>query len=275
MCGWFNQGVYEADLVVAIGAARAAAEVVRQNFGATIATEWKGDANPVTAVDRAAEAAAVALIRQGFPDDAIVAEESAEPSDHPWQRARAWLVDPLDGTVNFIHSVPQVAVSVALWVHGKPAAAVIRDVMKGEEFTATRGGGAFLGAGRLAVSEEKELTAGLIATGFPYDRNRRGAEYARNLGDVLTRSQGVRRFGSAALDLAWVAAGRFDGYWEFGLSPWDAAAGILIVTEAGGRVSNAAGADYRLGEWGVVASNGLVHGDLLSAIQISMPTASR
>jgi myo-inositol-1(or 4)-monophosphatase len=297
--------VYEQELMVAGEAARAAAAVVLRGFGKATTTEFKGDANPVTAIDRAAEVAALAVIRASFPADAIVAEESADFMEHPWEQGRAWLVDPLDGTVNFIHSVPQIAVSVALWVQGQPATAVIRDVITGEEFTAVRDGGAWrspprasstgrkagVGVGRrkaddgggwrpvrdtdprrLAVSNEKELAASLLATGFPYDRNQRGAVYARNLGDVLTRSQGVRRFGSAALDLAWVADGRYDGYWEFGLSPWDAAGGVLIVAEAGGRVSTADGDDYRLGAWGLVASNGRVHDDLLAAIQISMPS---
>ncbi len=184
---------------------------------------------------------------------------------------RVWLVDPLDGTVNFIHGIPHVSVSVALWNDAVPVAAAVIDVMRGEELTASEGGGAFSGSNPIAVSSQPAMSHSLIATGFAYDRNTHGVAYAANLGEVLTRAQGIRRLGSAALDFGWVAAGRYEGYWEFGLQPWDAAAGILLVTEAGGKVTNHRGEAFRLGDAGVVASNGLIHEDFVAAIRIALP----
>lgn len=261
--------MYEKDQSVALEAARAGAAVVRDGFGASTHTEFKGDANPVTEVDRASERNVLTVIRHHFPDDRVLAEESGGAG---WRDGRVWLVDPLDGTVNFIHSIPHVAVSVSLWVEGKPATAVIIDVGRGEEFTSAVGSGAFSDGRAIAVSSQTRLSHSLIATGFPYDRNLHGRAYAENMGHVLTRSQGVRRFGSAALDFAWVACGRYDGYWEFGLSPWDAAAGVLLVAEAGGQVSSHRGNDYQLNDPSVVASNGKIHQDLVAAVQIAPPT---
>ncbi|HSL24728.1 MAG TPA: inositol monophosphatase family protein [Acidimicrobiia bacterium] len=265
--------MHQQELSVALQAARAGAQVVRAGFGSAVAADFKGDADPVTEVDRAAEEQVLAMIRHHFPDDAIMAEESAAAGSGAgaWPAGRAWIVDPLDGTVNFIHGVPHVAVSVALWIDQAPAAAVVIDVIHGEEFSAVAMGGAFSSGNRIKVSGEDDLGRSLIATGFPYDRNIHGLAYADNLGQVLTRVQGVRRLGSAALDLAWVACGRYEGYWEFGLKPWDVAAGMLLVTEAGGRVTSHRGLDYQMGDAGVVASNALIHDSLLGAVRLSLP----
>lgn len=260
--------MYDREQSVALEAARAGAAVVQGAFGRPIRTEFKGDANPVTAVDRAAEEGVLSVIRNNFPEDLILAEESGGAG---WSEGRVWLVDPLDGTVNFIHMIPHVAVSVALWVDGRPATAVIIDVLRHEEFKASTGRGAFLGSNRIGVSGQTRLSHSLIATGFPYDRNLHGLAYADNMGQVLTRSQGLRRFGSAALDFAWVACGRYDGYWEFGLSPWDTGAGAILVSEGGGRLTSHRGNEYLLDHPSVVASNGKVHDELLSAVQISLP----
>lgn len=269
--------MFEKELDVGLEAARAGAAVVRDGFGQLrergVLTEFKGEANPVTAIDRRAEEAVLSVIRQYLPDDHVLAEESSDinPKRAAWDQARVWLVDPLDGTVNFIHSIPHVAVSVAFWANGQPAAAVIIDVIHNEEFRASVGGGAFLGGKSISVSSQADLSHSLVATGFSYDRNVHGMAYAENMGEVLIRTQGIRRFGSAALDFAWVACGRYEGFWEFGLKPWDTAAGVLIVSEAGGRVSSHLGIDYRLGDTGMVASNGVIHDDLLSAVQIALP----
>jgi len=260
--------MYQKEVWVALKAARAGASVVRQAFGTNLDTQFKSDANPVTDVDHAAEEHVLNVIHHHFPDDSVLAEERGGAA---WEAGRVWLVDPLDGTVNFIHVLPHVSVSVALWCDGSPAAAVVIDVMRGEELTASLGGGAFTGSNPMAVSMQQELSHSLIATGFAYDRNVHGSAYAENMGEVLKRVQGIRRFGSSALDFGWVAAGRYEGYWEFGLQPWDAAAGILLVTEAGGRVTNHRGGDFRLGDIGVVASNGLIHDDLLAAVQVALP----
>ncbi|MGQ0849665.1 MAG: inositol monophosphatase family protein [Actinomycetota bacterium] len=260
--------MFEPELAVARQAARAGTSVVASKLGARVEAEFKGDANPVTAVDRAAEAAILAVIHQAFPSDAVLAEESG--GEHV-DSDRVWMVDPLDGTVNFIHGIPQVAVSVAFWVDGRPAVGVVVDVSRGEELRASAGGGAFLNDRPIAVSGEPLLAHSLIATGFPYDRNLHGRTYAGNMGEVLVRAQGIRRLGSAALDFAWVACGRYEGYWEFGLKPWDAAAGVLLVSEAGGLVTGHRGDAYRVDSPGVVASNGLIHAELVTAISIAPP----
>ncbi|HKY47903.1 MAG TPA: inositol monophosphatase family protein [Acidimicrobiia bacterium] len=260
--------MYQKEVWVALKAARAGAAVVRQAFGTKLDTQFKSDANPVTDIDHAAEEHVLNVIHHHFPADSVLAEESGGAA---WESERVWLVDPLDGTVNFIHAIPHVSVSVALWCDGSPAAAVVIDVMHGEELTASKGGGAFSGSNPIAVSPQRELSHSLIATGFAYDRNVHGRAYAENMGHVLTRVQGIRRLGSSALDFGWVAAGRYEGYWEFGLQPWDAAAGILLVTEAGGRVTNHQGGAFQLGDPGVVASNGWIHDDLLAVVQIAPP----
>lgn len=257
-----------ADLDVAIDAARTGAAVVHAALGSVVGTRFKSDANPVTEVDHEAEEAIIAILRQLRPDDAVLAEESGGSG---WERGRVWLVDPLDGTVNFIHGIPQISVSVALWIDGHPAVGVVRDVTRNEEFTAQAGAGAFLNHEPLRVSPEGSLEQSLIATGFPYDRNIHGQAYAENLGMVLTRVQGIRRLGSAALDLAWVACGRYEGYWEFGIRPWDTGAGVLLVAEAGGLVTNHRGSRYRLDDAGIVASNRAIHDDLLRAVRLAMP----
>jgi myo-inositol-1(or 4)-monophosphatase len=259
------------DLTVALRAARAGASVVRtalQSPGRA-QTTFKGEANPVTEIDHRSEEAILALLDRERPDDHILSEESGGAE---WSSGRVWIVDPLDGTVNFIHRIPHVAVSVALWVDGVPRAAVIEDVVREEEFAASRGEGTTINGRVVWVSAEDRIGQAMIATGFPYDRNLHASEYAANLGEVLARVQGIRRFGSAALDLAWVAAGRFDGYWEFGLGPWDGAAGVLLVTEAGGTATNHRGDVYSPTAPGVVATNGKVHADLLAAVRARLPS---
>jgi myo-inositol-1(or 4)-monophosphatase len=260
--------MYQKEVWVALKAARAGASVVRQAFGSSLVARFKGDADPVTEIDHASEEHVLNVIRHHFPDDLILAEESGGAS---WRKGRVWLVDPLDGTVNFIHAIPHISVSVALWNEGRPVAAAVIDVIRSEEFTASEGGGAFSGENPMSVSPQTDLAHSLIATGFAYDRNVHGRAYAENMGHVLTRVQGIRRLGSAALDFAWVAAGRYEGYWEFGLKPWDAAAGILLVTEAGGTVTNHRGDAYDLDEPGVIASNGQIHESLTEAVLIAPP----
>jgi myo-inositol-1(or 4)-monophosphatase len=260
--------MYSKEVWVALKAARAGASVVREAFGSNLDTQFKSDANPVTDIDHASEAHVLNVIRHHFPDDEVLAEESGGTA---WDTGRVWVVDPLDGTVNFIHAIPHVSVSVALWIGGRPVAAVVIDVMRGEELTASEGGGTFSGSNPVAVSKQPAMSHSLVATGFAYDHNLHGIAYAGNMGQVLTQVQGIRRLGSAALDLGWVAAGRYEGYWEFGLQPWDAAAGLLLVTEAGGVVTNHRGGPFALDDAGVVASNGLIHADLLDAVQLGPP----
>ncbi len=214
--------------------ARRAAASLREALGKGAQVRFKGRVDPVTEVDRRVETDMRKMLALHRPSDAIVGEEEggALPS-----RGRAWIIDPLDGTVNFIHGLAPVSVSVALWEDCSPLVGVVIEAVHQEEFTAERGQGAALNGRPISVSSNQVLTEALVGTGFPYDRQARASEYAALLGAVLARCQGVRRRGSAALDLCYVADGRFDAFWEQGLAVWDLAAGILIVEEAGGRAT--------------------------------------
>ena len=250
------------DLELALECARRAAVVIA---GASDpgSTRYKGEVDPVTDADRAAETEIRRLLASARPADAILGEEEGG-SD--WRDGRVWILDPLDGTVNFIHHVPHVAVSVALWEDGSPTVGVIRDVHRGEVFAAADGGGATLNGRPIRVSATADLGSGLVATGFPYDRRTQADDLGATIGRALKAVQGIRRFGSAALDLCWVAAGRYDAYWEQRLQPWDTAAGCLIAREAGGTVTDLAGAPYRPDAAGILASNGLIHEGLRTVL---------
>lgn len=251
------------DLTVAREAAAAAAAVVRPAFGGPVVSRLKGAVDPVTEVDIAAEEAILAVLRSRRPSDRVLAEESGGGA---WDRGRVWIVDPLDGTVNFVHGIPHVAVSVALWQDGEPRAGVVIDVCRGTVFAAAAGRGAASDGEPIGVAEGVSPAEALVATGFPYDRQERAARYAREVEAVLRRFRDVRRLGSAALDLAWVAAGHYQGYWEHGLAPWDAAAGVLLVAEAGGVVSGPHGEPFTLSSEAVVAAAPRTHAHLLSTL---------
>lgn len=252
------------DLALALECAARAAGVVAAGFTADIRPEYKGAVDPVTAVDREAEDTIRLLLGSERPADAVLAEERGGAAwDHP---GRVWIIDPLDGTVNFIHRLPHVAVSVALWEDGQPRVGVVHDALAGEVFAATAGGGATASGQPIRVSTVSETERALVATGFPYDRRERAAELAAVVGRVLAEVQGIRRVGSAALDLCHVAAGRYDAYWEYRLQPWDSAAGQLIVTEAGGRITDLAGQTHRPDSPSLLASNGLIHDRLRAVI---------
>jgi len=219
------------DLEVAVAAARAGAGVVRRSFGRDIDPDLKGVVDPVTEVDRAAEAAILEVLGALRPDDEVLGEEGGGQTEAVGRR---WIVDPLDGTINFLHRHPHVAVSVGLWDGDEPVAGVVIDVMRDEVFSAVRGQGAYLDGRPIRVSSRTRLQECLVGTGFPYDRHLNGPAYTAAAGEVMKRVRDIRRLGSAALDFAWVACGRFDGFWEFGIYPWDVAAGLLLVEEAGG-----------------------------------------
>lgn len=223
------------DLELARAAAAAGAAVVATWADRVGDADFKGAVDPVTAADRESEQAILELIAEHRPDDGIVGEEG---SSRDGSSGRRWLVDPLDGTVNFLHGFPQVSVSVAVVDSEGGVAAVVRDVFRDEEFAAARGLGAVLDGVPIHVTSCDALGRALVATGFAYDRHVRGPEYGRVVGEMLRHVQGIRRGGSAALDLAWVACGRLDGYWEATLGPWDVAAGLLLVTEAGGTATS-------------------------------------
>ena len=255
------------DLDIAVQAALAGAEVVRNGFGASVDPEMKGAVDPVTVTDRQSEEAVLTVIHALRPNDAVLGEESGGDSAG---LGRRWIIDPLDGTVNFVAGVPHVAVSIGLWDGVESVAAVIVDVMRDDVFTAARGEGAMLNGKPIRVSDRSDLASSLLVTGFPYDRQERADAYTAPVTDALRVARGVRRFGTAALDFAWVAAGRLDGYWEFGLKPWDVAAGILIVEEAGGRVTNEAGRSSLVDDRFVIATNGGIHRSLETLLQPSI-----
>jgi myo-inositol-1(or 4)-monophosphatase len=264
--------MWEGDVWVALRAARAGADEVRDGSATEFLTEMKGVVDPVTDVDNRAEDALRGLIETHFPDDAIVGEEGGGQG---WDEGRVWIIDPLDGTVNFVHGIPQYAVSVALWTDGHPSIGVVIDVSRDEEFVAVAGRGSTLNDAPITVSSTPDIGSSLLATGFPYDRREHARAYLEVVGSILEVSQGMRRLGAAALDLAWVACGRFDGYWEHGgqhgIKPWDIAAGVLLVTEAGGKVSDETGAIDRLEVMAVVATNGLIHEEVRTIIANKMP----
>ena len=241
-----------------------AAHFIRGKFLGAFEVKHKSPSELVTAVDHHSEEMIVRALAHAYPDHAVTAEEgTARPG-----ASFRWWVDPLDGTNNFAHGYPMVAVSLALEHEGRVVAGVVWDVLADEGFWGERGGGAWCDRSRLRVSEAEKLASSLVSTGFPYDKHESTIDNMLNFARVTKRVQGVRRGGSAALDLAWVAAGRLDGFWELKLAPWDTAAGTLLVTEAGGRVSRFDGSSYTPGVIDVVATNGLIHNELASLLRL-------
>jgi myo-inositol-1(or 4)-monophosphatase len=255
------------DLELAIYAASAGAAVVREGFGDFGTPELKSFNNPVTEVDRAAEDVILGHLRRHRPDDAILAEESGSTAGG----GRRWIVDPLDGTVNFVHGIPHIAVAVALFDGDEPLVGVIVDPLRNEVFSAEAGRGARLNGESVRVTAAPTLTGTVIATGFAYDHHDHAAAYTRTVTAVLEQVNGIRRMGAAALDLAWVAAGRYDGYWEYSLAPWDLAAGILLVREAGGIASTPLGGPARPEVPHIVASNAMIHEQLRAIVAATIP----
>jgi len=223
----------------------------------------KSHSDYVSEVDRAAEQTIIETLLEAYPGHAILAEESGTQGESEY----VWIIDPLDGTTNFLHGVPQYAVSIALMHHGVLTQAVIYDPTKNDLFTATRGRGAFLNDRRIRVSKRVNLADALIGTGFPYTRFEHEDAYFGIFRDLMHKTSGLRRPGAASLDLAWTAAGRFDGFYETGLKPWDIAAGCLLITEAGGMVSDLSGSDGYLKSGHICAGSPLIHEQMLKVIQ--------
>ncbi len=233
-------------LNIAVRAARRAGEVIVRGLNnlESLTVTSKGRNDFVSEIDRAAEAEIVAIIHRHYPEHAILAEEGGAHGEHDTR----WIIDPLDGTTNFLHGFPVFAVSIACEHRGRLEHAVVYDPMRQELFTASRGGGAHLDNRRIRVSKQRTLEGALIGTGFPFRANDRYLDsYFAMLKAATQRTAGIRRPGAAALDLAYVAAGRIDGFWEIGLAPWDTAAGTLLVQEAGGHIGTLTGQEYRQG----------------------------
>ena len=220
----------------------------------------------VTEVDRKAEAAIIEVLREAYPEYGILAEESGQTAGSANGSEYQWIIDPLDGTTNFIHGFPQYAVSIALAHRGQVTQAVVYDTVRNEMFTASKGGGAFLNEKRIRVSKRAKLDEALIGTGFPYRSFKHIDPYLAIFRDLAQKTAGMRRPGAASLDLAYVAAGRLDGFWEFGLSPWDMAAGALLITEAGGLVGDVIGEPNYLASGNFVGGNPKVFAQLLQVI---------
>jgi myo-inositol-1(or 4)-monophosphatase len=277
------------DKIAQIGrqAALAAGAVMRQNYHQPHEITMKGAIDPVTETDFQCQEIIIGMIHRAFPDHGFLAEEKAgedggqpppavQAADHAhpglaWEAdpppACRWIIDPLDGTVNFAHGYPAFCVSIACEADGVLTYGVVYDPLRDELFEARRGGGASRNGAPIRVSKTDRMDRALIATGFPYDIRERVPETLARLGRLLGMVQGLRRGGSAALDLCYVTCGRLDGFYEENLKPWDTAAGCLIVTEAGGRITTFAGGDYDIYSPNIVASNGLLHADLIACLR--------
>jgi len=253
-------------MTVAQDAARKAGAVLRTNIQGVRTIRYKGDINLVTEMDMQSERVIVETLHAYFPQHNIIAEE--ETNLHTSSEF-TWIIDPLDGTTNYAHGYPCFSVSLALKEKGNIILGVVYDPMRDELYSASKGGGSYLNGRPIAVSRAQELIKSLLATGFPYDRaasERNNLDYFR---DLLMASQEVRRDGSAALDLCSVASGRFDGFWELKLKPWDVAAGSLIVTEAGGMVTDLSGGAFNLHDEEILATNGAIHSKMLGIMRLT------
>ncbi len=245
----------------ALHVARKAGDFISGHLGTDLDVLHKGRIDLVTNVDRESQRIITDAIKDKFPEHSIVSEES-------FVRRRegefTWYIDPLDGTTNFVHALPEFCVSIALYLRDEPRLGVCYKPVTGNAFYAERGKGAFMDDTRIHVSETAKLVDALVATGFPYDTSKLG-HILKRFSRVISRVQGVRRLGSAALDLCYVACGIFDGFWEQGLRPWDMASGALIVQEAGGRISLFDGAGFDLFKAEILATNNKLH-DALSKL---------
>ena len=240
-------------LNIAVRAARKAGNIIARSVDRidTLTVDEKSDNDFVTEIDRQAEHSIIQTIHKAYPDHAILAEESGSQSGNEYE----WVIDPLDGTTNFVHGFPQFAVSIAVRKQGRLEQAVVYDPMRQELFTASRGNGATLNDRRIRVTNRADLTGALIGTGFPFKQQQHLDTYLATFKALFPMTAGLRRAGSAALDLAYVAAGRLDGFWEIGLSEWDIAAGVLMIQEAGGLVSDFSGGNEFMSTGNLIAAN--------------------
>jgi myo-inositol-1(or 4)-monophosphatase len=251
-------------LHLAIAAAKEAGRIQKLHFGDSHEVEYKGEINPVTEVDNLCDRIITQMIFDAFPDHDLLTEESFSMiKGSPWK----WIVDPLDGTTNYLHGYPCFCVSIGLEVGGDVKLGVVYNPMLDELFYAEKGKGAYFNGNRIFVSRESDLNQSFLVTGFPYDVREHADHYLQYFRQFMIRSFAIRRPGSAALDLSYVAAGRFDGFWEFKLHAWDVAAGSLIVTEAGGKVSDLRGGPYSIYSEEILATNGMIHQEMLQTIR--------
>jgi myo-inositol-1(or 4)-monophosphatase len=255
----------EEELSVARQVALDAGALLRSFLGRVLRIEHKGETDLVTEADLQSENLILQSLGRRFPGDAFLTEETGR---HGAPSKRVWLIDPLDGTINFSHELPFFAVSIALQVHGQTRLGMVYNPCTQEIFEAAKGSGAFLNGRPIRVSDTSKLVDSLLATGFPYTMHQNPGEVMQRLSNLVVLGQAIRRIGSAAMDLCYVAAGRFAGFWEQDLKPWDTAAGALIVEEAGGKVTDFDGNPFTPYLKTVVASNSLIHEDMLAALRL-------
>ena len=250
---------------IAVEAALESGIFIKKSVGKVLKVSYKGRDNIVTDVDKKCESIIIKKILSAFPDHSVLSEEcGAIKGASPYK----WIIDPLDGTTNFAHAFPFFCVSIGLETGGRAILGVVYDPMRAELFFAEEGRGACLNGNRISVSGTKRLSGSFLATGFSYGLRRKDRNI-RNFRNFLTRSLAIRRAGSAALDLCYVACGRFDGFWEMDLHPWDSAAGALIVREAGGRVTRFDGSPYSHYNRDVLATNSLIHRRMIHILRVN------
>jgi myo-inositol-1(or 4)-monophosphatase len=253
-------------LTTAIAAAREAGQFLIENIGRVRSIEIKKgeERNLVSEIDKGSEALIIGRIREKYPDHDILAEESGESGT---DADYTWVIDPLDGTTNYLHGVPIFSVTIGIERRGELVAGVIYDPNRDELYTVEKGAGAYCNGKRISVSTQSTLISSVLVTGFPYDIAENPGNLMRHFEGFLMEARGLRRLGSAAIDLAYVAHGRFDGYYEGHLNAWDMAAGVLLVREAGGRVTDFAGKPIDIRQKTIVASNGVIHEAMLAVLR--------
>ena len=251
----------------AVDLARKSGALLKEKFNQKHEIHYKGEINLVTEADKMSEDLIITAISRNFPDHGILSEESPVITGVGKLR---WIIDPLDGTTNYAHGYPVFCVSIALENEGKIVLGVIYDPMREEMFVAVRGGGLYLNEKKLHVSDVSDLSRSLLVTGFPYDIRESKDNNLNFFNAMALKVQAIRRVGSAALDLAYLAAGRFDGFWELKLKPWDTAAGCLMVEEAGGLISDIAGQKWHLQSPSLLASNALIQEQMVEALSIKV-----
>jgi myo-inositol-1(or 4)-monophosphatase len=252
---------------VLFDASTEAGKIIRSSFNTNFEIESKDIiSNLVTEVDKASEAKIIGIIKKSFPEHAILSEEIGELGGNSEVK---WIIDPIDGTVNFAHAVPICAVSIGIEIKGEVVMGVVYNPISEEFFYAQKNEGAFLNDKRISVSKENDLLKSLLVTGFPYQNSTGKGSPHETFGRFLNLNIPIRRLGSAALDLCWTACGRFDGFWEYKLNPWDTAAGACILKEAGGMLSDFRGGEYSIYHKQILATNSHIHSQMIDVMKIS------
>jgi len=249
---------------IALKAVKGGGAILMEYLGKVQSIDYKGEINLVTEADRRSEEVVMGIIKDSYPDHRMLAEETGDSGE---SSSFKWIIDPLDGTTNYAHGYPCFCISLAIEHEGEVIYATVYDPVREELFTAEKGKGAYLNGKAIKVSSTQQLNQSLLCTGFPYDVRNDMNSNILHFRNFLLKTQAVRRDGSAALDLCYTATGRFDGFWEQKLFPWDVAAGSLLVTEAGGNLSNFKGENFSIYDKEIVASNGIIHNQMIEVLR--------